>query len=1190
MKKEMINRNNIWSRKAYMSYLQIAILIAAIFSFSYLLYKTFETDNSNENALINDEDNLKKLLVSGLRWLSKINFIESVDAQSSSRVCCEETVSGNSCQFTSSDQCNTQFKSAPTLCEDTSFCEIGCCLSENTGLCNQATSRRDCEKINGIFNQGAECNIQECKKGCCILGDQVKWTTEKNCQFEGNTENKDIKTEWRFDENSDTELECLFNVDKDEEGACVFESNGERKCVYITLEECVSRTGSEANFAKDTFCSDPALNNTCKAKNSTGCVEGEEDVYWFDSCGNKENIASDCNLFSGSYCREKNGEAACREVDCDTNGDGTIDRKNGESWCSYDGKIGNGKDPVGSRHVKHICYFGTERLAPCSDFRNEICVQEDSVTNDGKSFSQAACRVNQWRTCLSYNREGTDKMESQCKKNPDCWVKEIDMSGSFHFKVCLPSYPPGFDLNFEQDLLQEDGSLDPDYYRPSSADGICSSATQRCTETWKCGIFGCICIDNCDCHTEKFTKEMNDFCVSLGDCGAYVNYIGEYSDGGYTVRVVQQGEQGPPRLSSGALSAFKKFTGIQEQKPASPGNVEFFQSLDPKLLPTVEVEKTNLSAFEVELTQASGSYGSPLLFKILTTNDSELNFGNIPAGAIGLSRFSGAISSIQAAINSQIERTNEEQPKDLSMIIAMVAALIAYVITQSVIISMIAALLGFLFGLSWIKYVDIDFSCLPWEPPDGGDKCNECNKLDVPCTEYRCESLGSLCQLINKGTGNELCVSKPINETLPIITPFEKAITPGYVYKNVDSKGFEIANATSNECIEAYTSVQFGIKVDPFARCRISNNSREDYNEMAELFGPKGNYILPAHVTSILFPNPEAFKNYYNLTDAQIKELGILEFYIKCKTASGKVNPESYKIKTCVKPGPDLTPPRIVLAQPLSGGFVKYGEDEKEVIFYVNEPSECKWSDKNEDFDAMNNTMQCEKNPALFTQFGWKCLTSIKGITNTNNFFIKCRDTSENKNTMSESFSYELKKSESELSIDEIIPRAGEKVISGVSPVSVKLRARTSGGAQDGEAICSWKSGNYQDSFIYKNANGSESHEYILNLLQGSYNIELLCKDIAGNNAVNTTRFDIYIDKFGPKINRIYYDQGLKIVTSEPASCRYSFNRRYDYENATKMSGFYNEYYAPWYLRTYYIQCVDDYGNKGTITKIKPFV
>ncbi len=1158
-----INTKEIMNKRAIISYLEIFLLVGSLFAVSYIFYE----------------------ITDGIYGVS--NGVGIVDAQASGNVCCEETINGQSCQMSSADQCNRNFAVVPGRCEDTSFCTVGCCISSNTGLCSQASSKRDCEKINGTFAQGASCNVAACKKGCCVLGNQAKWTTEQNCKFEGNSEHNEVKTEWRYDESSDSELKCLFSVEKDKEGACIFTSSAEKKCVYTTLQECVSRTGSEVNFNRDgKFCSDPALNTTCKAKDHTACIDGKEDVYWFDSCGNKESLKQDCNLFGGTYCGTKNNEAICKNIDCDTNGDGSADRKNGESWCSYDGTIGNGKDVVGSRHIKHVCYFGSERLGPCADFRNEICVQEDSTLEGGKTFSQAACRVNQWRSCMNYNREKDDALKNKCTKNPDCRFKNINMGGSFNFNVCLPSYPPGFDIAVEN-MISENGELNQNYYQASSSDGICSSATQRCTEIWKCGIFGCVCIDNCQCHTASFTTEMNDFCTSLGDCGAKANYAGVTTDEGYTIAV--KGGKGPPRLSVAQLNAFAALAQKKAGQKAAPGTMTFFQTLQPELLPEVGSEKTNISAFEKELQAASGAYGSPLLLKLLTSkNDSGVfeNLASISTGNIGLAGYSGAVASIGAAVSAQIQPGEQKEKKDMSMIFSMVAGLIAYVITQSIIITMIASLIGFLFALSWIKKVDIDFTCMPWQAPDGGDACNRCNQLDVPCTEYRCESLGSLCQLANAGTSHAICVSKPANETLPRITPFESVLSTGYAYTDVTDKGFAIVNATSKECIEPYTTVEFGIKVDPFARCRIGNNSRADFSEMSELFGVKGNYILPAHVTKLFFPNPEAFKNVYNLSAAQIEALGQWDLYVKCKTASGKINPDPYHIHTCIKPGPDLTPPRVTLVQPLSGTNIAFGTETKEITLYVNEPSQCKWSTRDETFDLMPQNLTCEIDPAVFTQYGWKCLTTLSGLQNTTKFFIKCQDTSENKNTMSESFLYSIFSSKSMLAIQELLPKDSSTITTGVERASVKLKAKTIGGV-NGAAFCAWVGNGFSDSFRY-NGNSSTIHEYNLNLPQGGYSINVSCEDIAGNRAENITRFTIAVDVFGPKISRAYYDSGLTIKTSEKAECRYSFNRQFIFENATKMSGDGFEHLGGWALQTYYVQCKDQYNNKGNIMQLRP--
>ena len=118
-----------------------------------------------------------------------------------------------------------------------------------------------------------------------------------------------------------------------------------------------------------------------------------------------------------------------------------------------------------------------------------------------------------------------------------------------------------------------------------------------------------------------------------------------------------------------------------------------------------------MSAFESELLGAAGAYGNPLLLEILkqgADNESDLeNINTISSGVVGLSRFTGAISSSKAGILAQIGEYNEEA-KDYSMIAAMIAGLIAFVITASVMIAMVAALLGFLLGL-FLGRLALDF-------------------------------------------------------------------------------------------------------------------------------------------------------------------------------------------------------------------------------------------------------------------------------------------------------------------------------------------------------------------------------------------------------------------------------------------------------------------------------------------------
>jgi hypothetical protein len=567
---------------------------------------------------------------------------------------------------------------------------------------------------------------------------------------------------------------------------------------------------------------------------------------------------------------------------------------------------------------------------------------------------------------------------------------------------------------------------------------------------------------------------------------------------------------------------------------------------------------------------------------------------------------------------------------------------------------MLGALLGLLlFGACWVETHHVTFTCMPWEPPPGGDKCNECNQdLNVPCTEYRCESLGQLCYLANKGSENELCLSRPANESLPVINPFEAAITKGYSYVDVSGDGFRVTNVSDpSGCIEPYTPVDIGIKVDPMAKCRFGDNPELAYEEMSNLFGPKGNYILPAHLTKLFFISPEAFdvildiadnvfidlsqknlnsipveflddiqasginindlqsKAPYNverfmdifgLSDEDIAKLGEIDYYVKCRTASGKVNPTAYRIQSCVKPGPDLTAPYISdlsFAHGVKGGYSKYGVNETNYTLYVNEPSFCRWSKVDEDFEEMENTMDCGANiiDSLVNYFDntnklFFCTTILDGLETHNEFFFKCRDMATNNNTMAESYIFDFESSTSPLYIDRISPASKEKIITGVEPTTVRLILETSGGAKNGEATCSWDGGIIGgDRFMYDNpTNGSNYHEYEVTLSRGIKNINYTCRDIAGNTVENSTSFEIDIDDNGPMILRVYYQGGLKVITNEESVCKYSLSRNFNFENATAMGGDGINHYARWSLNTYYIQCEDNYGNKGRRLSVLP--
>jgi hypothetical protein len=1139
----MIKKENLISKKAGISYSQIMLLVVSLFAFASLL---------NIDKVLSQGEELKK--------------------------CCETTIDGQTCQRVPiSEQCGPG-GSVPGVssCDETGFCKLGCCISPTTGKCNKNTYQRDCS---GDWNQNPNCGVLECEEGCCFLGNNAEWVTEANCQFKASHHGLPLN----FTRRIGSEIECILTAKKSVEGACVLEDT----CIFTTFEECYSRTRDRNSFYADTFCSDPELNTSCTAKSHKGCVDEEEDVYWFDSCGNPEEVAVDCDFYRGTYCGREGRHFVCKDINCNVDG---RTRAHGESWCEYDDVIGKGKDPVGSRHIRHLCFMGEEKIEPCSDYRNEICVEQESSTPEGK-ISQSGCRVNNWKSCLSYN-EKKESMKEKCNKNPDCRMKSINMGNSFKFDVCLPQYPPGFDLLqdlTEEEIAEEDGNENPE-------EALCNLASQKCTEVWACSLFGgCKCKQNCGCHTNRFTQEMNDFCVSLGDCGFYVNYNDDLSKS-YSVTATYKH---PGYLSKSFIATMKRNAGV---KPAPPGDMDFFDSLTPENLQSIGGE---YALGNVSLSKVSGALGSPLLMKILSdraSGDEVINsIGQVSPGSVDYGKYSSGLSTLVSGnVNYKLKKILGLTPGQIGGGIA--GGIIGYLIGGPILAIIIGFLMIFLFAVK-IKYNHVYFNCYSWEPPAGGD-CEKCNEVDVPCTEYRCESLGQGCELVNQGTGDELCIDNCVDDSMPVIKPWDLVLQEDHRYVSVTNDGFEILSNSGNGCLEPWTTVRWGIKVTntegqpQYSQCKFDLEIK-DYDEMLDFFDVNhAASYLPYHKMDFYFPSPEAFKNQYNLTDEQIKELGTLEFYVKCKSCSGIVNNRPIKVKTCINPGPDLIAPTIVKVIPPSGSFVKYNTSSQDLRVFVDEPSTCRYTTASgKSFSQMEKEMNCSTSIEEITKYKYPCNTELTNIQENSVFYIACQDLSENKNTMQTPLAYELLVSKNKLEIKNIAPEPGKIFKSGVEPLDIDLKIQTQGGAEQGTAVCEWEGNSYNDFFVYDNPQGASVHTYSLRIPRGQYNVTFNCEDIAGDKAEATTYFTTEVDETGPEIIRIYYESGLKIITNEISTCVYDsdvnihdLKEKFYFENASVINEQSLEHVASWDPDYYLIiQCKDEYGNKGGRINVKPY-
>jgi len=1162
------------NKKAAVSYLQIVILIISTFAFCYLIYDS-----------------------------TKIVSAQTRGGSSSlpGYGCCKETKSGNICQYVPEAECNATLGS-PNLCENTFFCKPGCCFSKDIGLCNEAAPKVSCDNAGGSWSQGS-CNIQKCERHCCILGSQAKFTTERNCEVESGF----LGIPMNFDTSVNTEIECIFLTEKDDEGACVFESGEETTCLYITREECFSRTRNENSFYKDTFCSSPELNTSCSPQNYDGCVDGKDSVYWFDSCGNKENIKQNCSIFLGSICgkyregldqRPSQGEYTCRSLDCKA--DNGMNYKNGESWCEYEGSVGDGRDVVGSRHVKHICFMGEERIEPCADFRNQICVGTETNIGNGQTFSEAACRQNNWQDCFSKDVKGEQTTNNN---NPDCIIRKVDLTkedeDTFKFSLAVPKYPPGFDIknNYE------------------SAQGICSLASQKCTVVEVKTLFsGWECEVNCGCDSKQFTQQMNELCTSLGDCGGYVNTEGKYTDDGYTSGAgkingnqyvkYSKPERNLAMIEPGNLS---ELFGIYGMSP-SEGGGRSGGGMGMLGYATLGVAGIQLLGVTNMLAEAPviGGVGT-----VLGGGDAAIQAAKTAAGtdATKLSAASGAgwanlLSAVGAGLAVATILTMGFGIRQSTALYIGLAVAGVLILTQNWafakflgIAGLIVIILFWLMGIGDTREKDISFKCLPWQAPTGGadcEKCNPKNEFDVPCSEYKCNSLGQGCGFINKGTTDEKCINIcGSGFSSPRISPALQSISDGYDYKEISDSGFAI-KTDSGRCINEYTRVEYEIKTDKYAQCKIGTDLTQAYDDMPEFFGGTNSYLLN-HSNVMFMPSIAAFRNQYNLTQEQIETLGNIKFYVKCKEAcEGNANIVPFTIKTCVNPGPDRTAPVIQRISPESGAFVKYGETTKDIMLWINEPANCRWDVNDIDYNNMANDMTCQTGINKYQLYGWPCNTTLTGLNNNSEFYFRCKDqpwlddTNTSRNKMTQSQPYELSVSNSPLSIIDFKPENGYEFIKGTEPVEINLNVRTSGGAEDGKAICEWKLEGFSFDRLVETDSDYHSGTWDTGF-RGEHVIEYYCEDAAGNNASASTTFRIKIDTTGPKIIRVYFDNALKITTDEQAECRYGFNRNFKFENATEMSEDGFEHLADWQLKTYYIQCEDQFDRKGSKIIVKAY-
>lgn len=510
-----------------------------------------------------------------------------------------------------------------------------------------------------------------------------------------------------------------------------------------------------------------------------------------------------------------------------------------------------------------------------------------------------------------------------------------------------------------------------------------------------------------------------------------------------------------------------------------------------------------------------------------------------------------------------------------------------------------AAAIIFLVMYKKEKDKTVTFTCLPWEAPTGGKNCEKCNnKPFMPCTEYRCKSLGQACELENKDTpGKEMCVWKnPKDVTSPTITTWKGALKPeGLSYipdKSIrpPALGVKIERSGANKCLQAFTSLEFGVITNEPSQCKIDLNHTTKFDNMEFYFGESNLYNYN-HTQRMKLPGPDIF-NETGRGAPIFKNDGSTALFVRCRDANGNENVDEYMISFCVDKSPDTTAPLITGTSLLSGSPVQFGADKVPIEVYTNEPAECKWSKTSgiafEDMNSMNCASDASEINAQLTYTCSENLTGVKDRED-NTFYFKCKDKPgkpENERyVMTQSYPLVLKGSQA-LNIVNVGPNG--TIAGSTETVAVDLTVETSNGAEEGKAVCAFSPDKNAENFVSMFETNNYKHKQTLALVTGDYTYFFKCIDLGGNIDESNTTFSVYVDKILPSVTRVYRDEtmGLKVVTNEDADCTYSLTTcNFKFEEGLKL-----EHSNPlmkkvsgtdWKAgQTYYIKCRDAYGNE----------
>jgi len=1049
---------------------------------------------------------------------------------------CQPANSGAECAV------NTLFDSSSPTCDAyPEQCGLITCYDSSRGECSSSTPKRVCEENGGEVVADGD---SRCILGCCeSLGKNMRMMTQNQCITASNSLGENV----------------LFNAEKDET-TCIYGSLEQGACIQgggVYGENCVRKTEAECldgTFYRGDLCSKHESESGCKAQEKIGCAteEGKYNIYWFDSCEQRENIylgnspqkkaesnnsgrimtspeesgsgcnyggdcgvcnypeSSICSPFSGDENNKVNaGDFYCKKIDCENaplnNGEKTT-KKNQDEWCLFDGFIGKGMDTVGSEHYLVRCDKGEVVPMEHSTRREEIC-HEISYEN-GRTGAIMIDNTNSLTTCQNYNNQ--ENRDVLCKEDKMCTMIQ---------GICTAAYSVGKEFWNEEVKANAQQTCGGKEGGSNEEGSIFLLGGDRVMYDGRCG------------YSDPFVEWMiirNNYCISLGDCGDYINSVGDY--GGQVKSIINY-------------------------KDGNKGTFDFFGGN----------EKTNYTTYQPIIEEKNAGFYDKIDYNSHIIKGA-INFSDSINGQVAPGEFKGYLLP-QYSLYDAVERMECEY--------------------------------GLIPGFSEFKNFPsgmIFYSCNLWQAPLNGEKCELCNgnKL-IPCTEYKCKSLGSKCELtdpVGNAYGSDVsgdvqvcydsskCSETIVNtkiKTVKLPIGFSSEITES-------SREIKVWDGATPRQIKEGQDIKIIFGTEEYAKCYqtttpvVGAELPEGALEIPQLDATNFNLILkmPDATDPNALPDGETFT-----------------IYTQCVDACGNPSSQAYKFIFKIKETPDTLSPRIYFET--TETYIPFHSNEGKIKVLADEVlAECKYSfSQSTPYEQMTNTFSSciPYDPNTIDYF---CETTVGNLNMPEQkiIYVKCKDPSGNVNTDNEEQAHTFIKSKAKLEISSVTPTEDQtfKKSFGEGANKISFSIGVTGGLNnDGLSKCDWTLDSLESIAFLDNPASTHNLDFDYSTLRpGSHVMKFNCKDDGENSAMNQRQFNIDVDRTAPIVIRVSKEgSNLVITTNEDAVCYY--------DNATlpscsfipaqveKIDGTYVTSHSFSFNsdKTYYIKCEDPFKNSN---------